>query len=81
MLDLIYQVQPDCHVNFRTGSGTHQVRQQSANFARAMAADFSYDRERVAWADIKSGRHQLSRQDVVIVDRAKYAGNIGLGLR
>ncbi|CAJ1391855.1 unnamed protein product [Effrenium voratum] len=46
-----------------------------------MAADFSYDRERVAWADIKSGRHQLSRQDVVIVDRAKYAGNIGSILR
>ncbi|CAK9118307.1 unnamed protein product, partial [Durusdinium trenchii] len=44
--------------------------------------DRSYERETLSWSEFKSGRVALSTaSDVVIVDRAKYAGNIGSILR
>jgi len=41
-----------------------------------------YEREWLPWSDVKSGGHRLSEHsDVIVVDRAKYAGNIGQSLR
>ncbi|CAL1149361.1 unnamed protein product [Cladocopium goreaui] len=41
-----------------------------------------YQREWLKWSDVKCGEHRLSEHsDVIVVDRAKYAGNIGSILR
>ena len=40
----------------------------------------SYDRARLSWEDVKSGERVISLADVVVIDRAKYAGNVGCNL-
>ena len=46
----------------------------------SVARQRSYESVRLSWEAVKSGEQVISLADVVVIDRAKYAGNIGKNL-
>ncbi|CAE7565467.1 ift43 [Symbiodinium sp. CCMP2456] len=47
----------------------------------SVARQRSYERVRLSWEAVKNGEQLTSLADVVVIDRAKYAGNVGSILR
>ena len=43
----------------------------------SVARQRSYERVRLSWEAVKNGEQVISLADVVVIDRAKYAGNVG----